>query len=340
MNIISQYIAPWALTKEHIPIHFLWEPDPTLDTIDVELSDLSVVDVLNVSEYALESDGKRVTIASKALKSDNYFGLVVSYPKKPRRTRIRRPIKVSFLSGDGLLVTRVLQANIVRPKLKLVSAPEKLIVNDSVNPKNLFNLTVAHLGFGMTKVEMEIIAHGNTISKPSSLYMLVLQELIEDLLNPSVEKEAEPAEPGYTLDEKWLQATTKEIARQIRIGNLPPGLKDDAIQQVMKMLEDEKENKRILRAIYLRLRRLLWGAILHYMDRYPAEDIDLPMGKIRTTFRSEIKQMSIVFTYADSMGNRYSPLKVVIDIDDSRENKEKIFDAPINVTWEIEKFEM
>jgi len=35
MKILSEYIAPWALCNEEIPIHLIWEPDFEYDYIQI-----------------------------------------------------------------------------------------------------------------------------------------------------------------------------------------------------------------------------------------------------------------------------------------------------------------
>ena len=334
MNIVSEYIAPWALAGEHIPFHFLWMPEPDLNNISVELPPkFSVVEVLNVGKYSSEQEGRRIVIDCGSLKSNNYFGMVVRSMRKYRKTLVQFPINVSFISHDRVLAKRILKATVVRPKLKVVEAPEKLIIDDDVNPKKLFNLSVAHFGLGTAQINMRVTARAKTVSKTDSLYLMILQELCEEILEPKKHEEVEPVSRGFRLDERWLQATTQEIASRIMKGNIPLEMKEEVTEKVLELLADEKDRERILRAIYTRLRRLLLGALLYYIDRYPEEDIDLPYGRISTIFRSEVERLKIRFNYKDSIGNRYSPIQITIDVDDRRTNKEKIFQAPINVNW-------
>jgi aryl-alcohol dehydrogenase-like predicted oxidoreductase len=128
--------------------------------------------------------------------------------------------------------------------------------------------------------------------------------------------------------------------KQIESGQVPPEMRKEAIEELMKLLEDERERERILRAIYSRLRRLLTEALLYYMDRYPEEDIDLPMGSTRTIFHSEVNKIKITLKYVDSLNNKYPQLKRTIDINDERENKTQIFQAPLNITWKREPFDL
>lgn len=343
MDMISEYVAPWALPSEDIPIHFFWVPEPSLETIRIELPPkFSVVEVLNADEYSSGHEGTQLTIDCRALKSNNYFGMIVRSSKKHRKTLVQCPIKVSFISSNEVLSSRILKATVVRPKLKVIDAPKKLIIDDKVNPAKLFNLTIAHFGLGTAEIEMRVVAKGQTVSSPDSLYLEILQELCEEILGGERKstEEVEPLNHGFRLDERWLQATTREIANQIQKGYIPPEMKKEATQKVLQLLTSETERERILKAIYSRLRRLVLGALLYYMDRYPEEDIYLPYGRIRTIFRSQVKTMKVRFSYNDSMGNRYSPIQVIIEIDDRRTDKDKIFRAPINVTWKREQLEI
>jgi len=341
--MISEYIAPWALPSEDIPIHFHWMPEPSLEAIRIELPPkFSVVEVLNADEYSCEYENNQLSIDSSALKSDNYFGMVVRCTKKYRKTLAKCPIKVSFTSRNEELSSRILEATIVRPKLKVVDAPRKLTIDDKVNPRKLFNLTVAHFGLGTAEIKMQVVAEGQTVSSPDSLYLEILHELCEEILGGGSgrKEEIEPVDHGFRLDERWLQDTTQAIADQIQKGHVPPEMKREAIQEVLRLLASETERERILKAIYSRLRRLVLGALLYYLDRYPEEDIYLPYGRIRTIFRSEVKRLKVRLKYNDSMGNRYSPIQVIIDIDDRRTHKDKIFQAPINVAWKREQFQI
>lgn len=341
MKIVSEYVAPWALVNEDIPIHFIWKPEPSLKTVRVKLpSEFSVVQVLNAEEYSFDPQDNQLSIDCNSLKSNNYFGLIVRSLKKYRKTLVRRPIETSFISHDIVLASRTINATIVRPKLRIAEAPKNLIIDDRVNPRKLFNLTVAHSGLGTAQIKTRVTTHGKIVSSTDSLFLEILKDLFEDVLKQErAEETLEPKSHGFRLDEKWLQATTQEIERYIRKGNIPPEMRREATNRVLQLIENQKTKERVFRLIYTRLRSLLLGALLYYMDRYPEEDIDLPHGGTRTIFRSEVNKLVVRFDYMDSMNNRYSPVRAIINIDDRRTKKDKMFQAPINVRWKREAIE-
>ena len=145
-------------------------------------------------------------------------------------------------------------------------------------PSNLAHASI--ILFFLTSLSIQLFSQGEKESTIESIYFIAtfLYDVKPRLLeksDQSIDLE-EATTHGFTLDERWLKSTTEEIVYQLESGNFPQDMRKETVDDVLQLLEDEKERERVLKAIYSRLRGLLLGSLLYYMDRYPEEDIDLP----------------------------------------------------------------
>lgn len=94
IRILSEYIAPWALAREEIPAHLLWDPSFSYDSIHVELPpDLDLKRFFNVESYT-ELDS---SFEIQKLITPNFFGFTVASREPYQDYRVRREIRVTFL---------------------------------------------------------------------------------------------------------------------------------------------------------------------------------------------------------------------------------------------------
>lgn len=339
MNIISEYVAPWALAKEKVPIHFVWEEEPSLKKIIITIPDDFLVDELLNAKDCVQK-GSKIMIPIECLETPNYFGITVCSKNIYDQPMILREIKVQFFSADKTLIERTLNAKIVRPFIEIVKAPKKVIVTDKTDIKKLFNLSITHSGFGSAEITLKALSHNRTISKVDSLYYEILRELIEDgmeALKTGYEK-ADSYSDDISINEEEIHKIASDLIIKLEKHEIPPDMKDEVLQDIEELLKDDKSKEKLLQTIYSKVRRLVVASVLHFLDKYPHEDIELSFGNIKTTFQTDIKQLIMHLNYNDSMGNKYQQLEKMIEVEDNRTNKKKVFDVPINIEWNTEKF--
>ena len=335
MEIISKYIAPWAIANEEFPLHLIWKPNTCFDSIEICISpELVVNEVLNVQNWEIANS--KVHIKSKELLSPDYFGLILRAPNIFLELRKKLPIKIIFYNENVELDCKVLTANIVRPKIGVVNPVKQVTITEDTDLTKLFNFQVVHKGLGKVKVDLTAKAQGNIISQSDSLYFEVLEEIVRDLEHGELEEDGSTGEDiskmEISLDPIELQETTRHILERIEKGNFPNTVRKKMFQQLAEDLKDDGFRDRLIRVIYSKIQRMFLSYILYYFDRNPHEDVDLPVGKIKVNLDTSITAINLEISYTDSYNNQYETIRTNVDINDERVNK-KFTQIPINIDW-------
>ncbi len=185
MKIINRYIAPWVLPNQAFPIHCVWEPESSLSKIVINIpDDYALSDTLNFEKFQVEGRPKNIMIIDGSnLKSKNYFGVILKYPKIDIDIEKRDAVTIRFFNeSNEILDSITLYTRIIRPKLELLDYPKEIEVTNGTNFRNLITLEILHRGFGTANLGIEVMHSGSDISKTDSLYFDVLRETLEKVL--------------------------------------------------------------------------------------------------------------------------------------------------------------
>lgn len=339
MRVISEFIAPWALAKEKIPIHMVWESESPYDLIRVHLPQkFEVHEFFNVDKYLIEDS----TILIKKLRTQNYFGLVVYSTEVYKQVLTRKEIIVEFLSRGEVKYSHSFEARIIRPLLEVIEAPKKIVVKEGIDRRRLINLSVKYFGLGRARIKIEASHMGVIISHTESLYYQILKRMIDRKIFLGIPPEESVAlrKEEIQIDPEALIKLSEEMVERMRRGVIPPDLDQEAIREFNEWLKNLDNVNKLMKMIFSEIEHLMIGAILYYLDRHPSEDIELMYGTTKTTFRSRVKKITIIIRYKDSLDNEYEPVKTILEVDDQRKNVEKIFEAPINIKWISERISL
>lgn len=325
-------------------MHCVWTPEENLRRIKLTIPEnYNLSDTLNFTEYDFDETSRTISISIDNLKSNNYFGVILTYPNIIEDIEKRDEVTVYYLDAeDNVLDKLIFRTRIVRPKLELLHVPKEILIRDNTNPKDLINLEVLHRGFGTAYLSMNVTHSGTDISKVDSIYFDVLRNVFEKILSSSIGEEEGVLFDDFEVDEEILKKTAEKILRQSDRGGLPFDLDEEQIEEVVKILKDETRMETVYRIIYSSLRSILLAALLYYGEKHPEEDIKLLYGQTAADMKNKIDELDITMNYYDSMLNDYPPLEAKIKVLDMRTLKDTpyVFKAPINIRWKKDVLEL
>lgn len=327
----SEYIAPWALPKEEIPITLVWDPTFEYDFIQILVPpEIEVKEFLNVQSYEMSNS----SIIIKNLKSPNFFGFVVFSNRIYKEGHKRKEIVVNFVFKGEVKHSRLFTAHIYRPELSLVEPPKNIVLSDDSDPRNLVNLSLKISGFGHIEVITEMNVGGKFLSDLEPLYREMVRDLVATFRmgesHPNKKKEIE-------INPLYLQQTTKDFIEKMRKGEFPLEIEKEDLEDFREWLNDKENYEKVTKLVSGQLENILIDSLLFYFDSHPTEGVELTGGRPTTIIEKAIQLLRIRFRYKDSLGNEYEPLLVEIPIEDLRQDKNKELKVPINLQWHHEQ---
>lgn len=331
MEILSEYIAPWALCNEDIPVHLVWKSDFEYDYIQIHTPpEIVVKEFFNVETY----EKKNSKILIKSLKTPNFFGFIASSVRIIEKQHEKRRITVEFISKNETKYKHGFTANLYRPKLTLIESHDSLVLTDDANLRKLVNISLKISGFGRIQIRTEISTGGEFVSRAEPLYHEMLQRMI------STFKLGEPAkdERGIKINPLYIQRITKNFVARLEKGDFALDVDKNDLEEFKAWIEQEETRSKLMDLVSRHLENLLIDSILFYLEKYPADNVYLVQGKPIGVIERATQKFIIRFRYRDSMNNEYEPVLVKIPIDDLRTEKAKKrrIEIPININWRHE----
>lgn len=323
----SEYIAPWALPKEEMPIHLVWNPDLKFDYIEISVPlDMEIREFHNVESFE-KVDSK---IVIRKLKSVNFFGFVVILNEIIKGQHEKKEIVVDFISKDKVQHSRSFTANIYRPELSVTKSPNIIVLRDDSDTRDLVNLSLKVSGFGRIEVTTEVSIGGKFEPNVAPLYRETARRLATCFRSKEshVDKKKE-----IQISPAYVQKTTREFIDKIRNGELLVDLELDGLEDFKAWVSDESNYARMVKLVSEQLENILIDSLLYYFDRYPAEGVELSGGSPTIIIGSALQGVKIRFRYKDSLRNEYKPILVDIPIKDLRSDKKVGLKMPINIKW-------
>jgi len=330
LKLISGYIAPWALSKEEIPIHLVLDPSFEFKSIEVETpKGVTIKEFFNVEK--IEEMGSKLSIRS--LKTPNYFGFLVSATEVQQELHIRKEIRVEFTSSNGEKHSHSFFANIYRPVVTVVKKPEKVVLSDDSNLQDLISLSLKLQGFGRIETKFEMGTGGKLRTRAEPLYREVLRRIIASF---KFDKSSLEEKKGIEIDAAELQELAKNFIGKMKKGEFPLDISGEDLEDFRRWITDEKNQTQLADFVSRHLENLLIDSLLYYFERYPTDNVEMTQGRPVTLIESATREVRIRIKYRDSLENEYEPIDLVIPIEDVRTNKGKKIELPINVHWEHE----
>lgn len=325
VKIIAEYIAPWALPNEEIPIHLVWDPSCQCDAIEVDLpSGVVLKDLFNVESYRQQNSSIRI----ERLKTPNFFGLVVASEELQEEQRTMKQIVVRFLSGGKQVFSRTFTANIYRPRLSIVETPESVAIAEEGGFQHLVNISLKISGFGQIEIKTEVSTGGEFTERAEPLYRELVRRMV------SVFRSGGAPEPqGIKIDPLYLQKRAEEYIARMEKGFFPLDVDERDLDDFRRWVADKENRVKVMDLLSKQVENLLVDSLLFYFDRYPTDSVQLTRGKPAMLIESATQKVRIRFGYRDVALNEYEPVEVAIQIDDKRIDKREPVELPINIKW-------
>lgn len=328
---MSEYIAPWALPKEEMPVHLVWTPENRFDQIQVlTASNITIKEFYNVQDFVTTNSE---TIIRK-LYSPNFFGFTIISNRITNKTHERKEITVNFLAEGKKVQSRSFVANIYRPELSVIEKPTRLILTDNSDLKGLLNVSLKISGFGSMEIATEVSFGGRFEPNIEPLY----QELARRVASmarkaiPTSADEASSKERKIRVNPLYVRRLTRTLIDQIRKGQLTM-LNQSDVEDFKKWTEKKENKERMQRVLAEQLENIIIESILYYFNKYPTESVALYGGNPSVIIKNAVQELVIRFKYRDAMLNEYEPTLVEIPVEDLREDKNRELKIPINMKW-------
>ena len=324
----SEYIAPWALPKEEIPVHLMWNPTLHFDHIQILLPpDMTIKEFYNVESFEkLNSE-----IKVRKLYTPNFFGFVVATNEQTKQSHEQKEIAINFLADSKIQQSRVLVANIYRPKLSVIEQPETVVLKDDSKLNELVTISLGLLGFGRMEIIEEVEIGGKFQPNVEPLFQEMTRRLTSTFRSEisSLEKRKK-----IKINPEFVKQTTQAFIESIRSGAVPLKMNNADIEDLKKWMQDDSNYDKIVKVVSENLENILIDSLLYYFNRYPTEGVAISGGSLSVIIQSADENLKLRFKYKDSLHNEYEPVLVEIAVKDSRtKNRDKELKIPINIKW-------
>jgi hypothetical protein len=326
IDIISEYVAPWALPKEPIPFHLIWRSSIAFNEIVLEIpKELELQEFYNVDDYYKTSG----LIIINKLKTSNFFGFVLSSDVISKELHTKYNIFIKFKEGDNTIYEHKFVANIFRPLLTVIDYP-KIVQEDN---KQIIKVKLRLSGFGKIIMKTDFSLGGKFIENTDSLFEEIARRIL-----PIIELEDRyDEEKKIVIDEKYLANKTEEFINRLENGEFPDEIKAEDFSSLKEWLMDVTNKEKIKKLISKHVENLLIDSILYMLEKYPVEDVQMPHGTPKLYVEKIVQgvRFRIRFRYQDALSNDYEPLIMEIEFNEMVPKDIKELEIPINIEWEF-----
>lgn len=332
INILSEFIAPWALPKEDIPIHLVWEPSFQFDTIQVELPpDMILIELFNVNSYDINGQ----TINIQSLKSNNYFCFVTSTKDIFEEHQVTRDIHVIFMKKDEVVFLKIFRANIFRPYVNVQTQPTEITITDTSRLNDLLKIKLKLTGFGKISLYNEVSMGGEFKTKPEHLY----QEIIRNIITTYNEERPDFNDKGIKINPEYLERQAMEYIEKIQREGLPSDLEEKLISGFREWVADDSHRAELMNITSKSLESILIQSILFHLEKYPENNVSMPEGRPYIILEELTEQIRLKFRYKDAIENEYEPIHINIKVINKTTKPLREHRIPVNIIWEIERLD-
>lgn len=327
MKLLSEYVAPWALPKEEIPIHLFWEEPFSYDRIEIEIPpDFTIKEFFNVNEFIQE--GFKYVI--KKLRTSNFFGFIVASKGIISEKYISRKVRIAFFSDTDEVFSKSFSVNVYRPYLSVSKNPEPIVLTEK--QEKPIEIILKLSGFGHIQIRTEISTGGKFFERAEPLY----REIVRRMISTFRFQETEAVEKRIKIDPLYLERKTKEYIKRIENGVLPLEIEHEDLEDFRQWVLDNDNREKIMSIMSRHIERLLVDSLFFYFEKYPANNIRMPQGRPVMLVEKATREVRIRFRYSDDLLNAYTPINLTIPVDDKRQNKSVSLKIPINIKWIFE----
>ena len=336
----EQFIAPWVLPNEEIPMHIKWNQDFEFEFIEIEYpKDVEFTEVINVNSFKeekskiiIQKEDIRYIIYNYSFLS--YFGIIFLYKDiNFKELKLFKDIIVSFKKNDNIIKQFNMTAKIFRPMLINISNLNPITINDN-NINHSVHLSLESKGFGYVSTYIEVKINRLKISFNESILERIEKKLKKKFGKILKEFNEEEFKDKLKLNkdsiENFMKVLENYVAKKEEFGekitdyfseeNIELSLIFDFLIELVKEVKIQNKYENLL---------------------LKSPSLELP----KESFNELINQIIIYVNYKDLQKNEYPPVEIPLDIIDMRDKPQntvinfqiKINNIVDNSFYDIEK---
>jgi len=330
IQVLSEYIAPWALPREDIPIHLVWEPSFDYDAIRIDIpEDVIIKEFFNVGDFSNEAQ----TYLIKSLKTKNFFGFVIASKDIFTEYHVTRDILISFIKNEDIIYSKLFKANIFRPYVTVSKPPSEITISDKTRLDNLLHIKLKLSGFGKITLHNEVSTGGEFKTRTEPLFREMMRSFFTTFKNKDLVFE----DKGIKINPEYLERKALEYVENIKKGIIPIDFNEEIINEFREWVTDDDNRLEVMNFLSKSIENMLVNSIIYHLEKYPEDNINMPEGKPFIKLEKVTEQIRLRFRYKDAVENEYEPILININIVNKNKNKFRKYDIPINIEWEIER---
>ncbi len=344
-SIQNEFVAPWALPGEEIPVLIEWTPHDAFESVHATVpKGFQVIRSLNVVNLIESDSGLEAT----ALSNPGYVGFYLKTIAIPDELITKAPLSVSLVGKGGRLLVRNYQLTIVRPKLEFKAQPTEVVLYDLpriTSPENLpIRIQLRHTGLGVIKLEIQCRFRGELISQKEDVLKAVIKRVVA--LLPEITRESDEApntsEPRAPSEKRevnidfadgFVEEVKGLVLDNLSGDRLPGEFHDEAELVTVRKMLSEMDYEAFSEIVRDEVYTLYFRRFLEEVRRYPSDYTELRGGPSRVTIDNATRQIDVTISYSDSQGNAYPPLATSIKVDDQRTHRNPLA-VPVGVEIE------
>jgi len=330
---LSATIAPWALPREHIPLHIYFDKQVKFSKIIIKLLESfeikDKINILDSQETNNSIEVYKIGIAKKSPK--NYFGIVISTKKPFDDLAVKCKIDIKLIEENGNEEICTVFAKVFRPLLEIDQIPEELPLNDY--DATILPIHLKFSGFGDIKLRIECRIRGTIVSKGTS----VLDEIFNRMINEGLLYQKADNKLDVRVEKNYVQKLYNELKEKFRDKDFVEEIisdKDLPRETAEILLEFNKiEQEKFMNIMYDTIEGYLIKIVTDILNRSISNNVQLDSGtKISVKIEAPLTNVILKMFYKDLMDNEYPPLEAKIRLKDNRKNLKKfIVDLPIEI---------
>lgn len=302
MNILSKYLAPWAIPNENIPLHIIWDPKENIQEITLFKPEwIKIKEVFN-SSYNVEDDFK---VRFKNFDSNGYFSIEL-ISKEIEALEKDCNIILEFKKEDTIekisLFTKIL-----RPKLESIVIPDEIKVSEIGGELIVNNpIKIRYQGHGRVYVHVQS-------SEESDLQIkipMAMQEVL-DKFQTDLNLGLDELKPKYSQYEKFFNFLKE--GDNLSLNDIESKLEahSEIFENDINFFKEflEKFAWAVARN-YALLDDYIITPFIEYVRSAPIRTVWLINPIFRIDFFKDAKLLNMQIEYFDSKENKYEPIKI------------------------------
>jgi hypothetical protein len=333
VEILSTYIAPWALANEEVPIHLHFNPSSDFDFIRIELpADVFIQDYFNIEEFAVSN--QEATIFK--LGYPGFLGFTVVQTRALETIHLSKEISIKYLKNELVVGQVNLTANFFRPWVELIDFTKSIVIKDDSDLNGLIHAEVKLTGFGDLTVGIEHLIGKKYQFELEPVFQQIVSRVMYGMFRTTYTDEMDYDE-NAPIDANLVAKESYRFWNNILSSNFEEEESKKLRAQFNDWIEKPDVQEDLKDLMTSQLEDLAISMILSYPHRFPNDRVDFKYGEPAINWTKVSDALKVKIRYWDSVGNEYEGLEFNIDVHDERTRKETI-KLRINIRWNIEPY--